>query len=78
MGNFMVDACLAIAKEKAKALGKPEPDISIFTWGSIRGSLPKGEITLRHVYQVMPFENEMLVLTLNGSQTQILLNHLAL
>jgi 2',3'-cyclic-nucleotide 2'-phosphodiesterase (5'-nucleotidase family) len=77
MGNFMVDACLTIAKQKAKVLGKPEPDISIFTWGSIRGSLPKGEITLRHIYQLMPFENEMVVLTLNGSQIQTLLNHLA-
>jgi 2',3'-cyclic-nucleotide 2'-phosphodiesterase (5'-nucleotidase family) len=78
MGNFMVDACLAIARQKAKTLGKPEPDISIFTWGSIRGSLPKGEVTLRHIYQLMPFENEMVVLTLNAAQTQTLLNHLAL
>jgi 2',3'-cyclic-nucleotide 2'-phosphodiesterase (5'-nucleotidase family) len=78
MGNFMVDACLTIARQKAKALGKPEPDISIFTWGSIRGSLPRGEITLRHIYQLMPFENEMVVLTLNASQTRTLLNHLAL
>lgn len=77
MGNFMVDACLAIAKQKAKILGKPEPDISIFTWGSIRSSLPKGEIRLLHIYQLMPFENEMLVLTLNASQTRTLLNHLA-
>lgn len=78
MANFMVDACLVIAQQKAKALGKPEPDISIFTWGSIRGSLPKGEITLRHIYQLMPFENEMMVLTLSGSQTKTLLNHLAM
>lgn len=78
MGNFMVDACLVVAQQRAKEIGKPEPDISIFTWGSIRGSLPKGEVTLRHIYQLMPFENEMLVLTLNGSQIQSLMNHLAL
>jgi 2',3'-cyclic-nucleotide 2'-phosphodiesterase (5'-nucleotidase family) len=78
MGNFMVDACLTVARQSAKLMGKPEPDISIFTWGSIRGSLPKGEITLRHIYQLMPFENEMLVLTLNAAQTRTLLNHLAM
>lgn len=77
MGNFMVDACLTVARQNAKLMGKPEPDISIFTWGSIRGSLPKGEITLRHIYQLMPFENEMVVLTLTGAQIQSLLNHLA-
>ncbi len=78
MGNFMVDACMMIAKHKADSLGKPQPDISIFTWGSIRTSLPAGEITLRNIYQLMPFENEMVVLKLNGRQTSTLLNQLAL
>ena len=77
MGNFLVDACLEIAKQRAKALNKPEPDISIFTWGSIRNSLPVGNITVRHIYQVMPFENEMIVLTITGSQMRTLLHHLA-
>jgi 2',3'-cyclic-nucleotide 2'-phosphodiesterase (5'-nucleotidase family) len=78
MGNFMVDACMDIAKQKAKELNKPSPDISIFTWGSVRGSLPAGDITLRNIYQLMPFENEMVVLKLSGSQTKALLNQLAM
>lgn len=77
LGNFTVDACMEVARQKAKALGKPEPDFSIFTWGSIRKSLPAGNITLRNIYELMPFENEMVVLKLNGKQTGTLLNKLA-
>lgn len=78
MGNFMVDACLDIAKQLAKTQNKPQPDIAILTWGSIRSSLPAGEITVRHIYQIMPFENELIVLAVTGSQLQTLLNYLAI
>jgi 2',3'-cyclic-nucleotide 2'-phosphodiesterase (5'-nucleotidase family) len=77
MGNFLVDATLAIGKQQANNLGKPEPDISIFTWGSCRSALPAGEITLRHIYQLMPFENEMVVLKLTGNEVKTLLDQLA-
>lgn len=78
MGNFMVDACLSQAKQKAKTLNKPEPDIAILTWGSIRSSMPAGDLTVRHLYQVMPFENELIVLTVSGSQLKTLLSYLAI
>ena len=77
MGNFMVDACMFIAKQRARELSKPAPDISIFTWGSIRKSLPAGNITLNNIFELMPFENEMVVLKLTGSETKQLLNQLA-
>jgi 2',3'-cyclic-nucleotide 2'-phosphodiesterase (5'-nucleotidase family) len=77
MGNFMVDACFEVARKKAVALSQPQPDLSIFTWGSIRKSLPAGNITILNMYETMPFENEMVVLKLNGKQTLTLLNQLA-
>jgi 2',3'-cyclic-nucleotide 2'-phosphodiesterase (5'-nucleotidase family) len=77
MGNFMTTAILTIAKQKASELKKPIPDISIFTWGGIRKSLPKGEITLRNVFELMPFENEMVVLKLSGQQLKIALTQIS-
>src|SRR5687767_8735010 len=59
MGNFMTDACLQIGRQQAQHLNLPKPDVSIFTWGSIRKSLPAGNITVNDVYELMPFENEM-------------------
>jgi 2',3'-cyclic-nucleotide 2'-phosphodiesterase (5'-nucleotidase family) len=78
MGNFIVDACLDVARQRASFLSKPQPDIAILTWGSIRSSLPAGGLSVRHIYQVMPFENELIVLTVTGSQLQTLLNYLAI
>jgi 2',3'-cyclic-nucleotide 2'-phosphodiesterase (5'-nucleotidase family) len=77
MGNFMTDACMQIARQQAEKLNIPKPDISIFTWGSVRKSLPAGNVTVNNIYELMPFENEMFVLELNGKQVAILLNQLA-
>ena len=77
LGNFMSDAILKIATEKASALNKPKPDLSLFTWGSFRKSLPKGNITLRNIFELMPFENEMVVLTLSGTQLKALLEQIS-
>lgn len=77
LGNFMSDAALSVARQKATELNKSLPDISIFTWGSFRKSLPAGKITLRNIYELMPFENEMVVLKLSGKQVATLLNQLS-
>jgi len=77
LGNFMNDAALSIARQEATELNKPVPDISIFTWGSFRKSLPAGKITLRNVYELMPFENEIVILKLSGKQVGSLLNQLS-
>lgn len=77
MGNFVTDACLQIAKQQAEKNGTPTPDLSIFTWGSVRRSLPKGDVTMKNMYELMPFENEMLVLKLSGKQIRTMLSQLA-
>jgi 2',3'-cyclic-nucleotide 2'-phosphodiesterase (5'-nucleotidase family) len=77
MGNFMTDVCLQIGRQQAQQLNLPRPDVSIFTWGSIRKSLPAGNITVNDVYELMPFENEMFLLKLNGQQLKILFDQLA-
>lgn len=63
LANFFADACLISAK-------KIDPNIDFAipsTNGGIRSSLPKGNITLTNVYELMPFENELWVLTIKGS-----------
>ena len=77
LGNFMTDAILKIAREKAVELKKETPDISFSTWGGFRKSLPKGEVTLRNVFELMPFENEMVVINLSGERLNILLKQLS-
>jgi 2',3'-cyclic-nucleotide 2'-phosphodiesterase (5'-nucleotidase family) len=46
------------------------PEVSFFNYGGIRTSLPKGEITVGKIFELMPFENEMVYIQLTGRQLQ--------
>jgi 2',3'-cyclic-nucleotide 2'-phosphodiesterase (5'-nucleotidase family) len=45
--------------------------------GGLRTSLPEGNITVGKIFELMPFENDMVVLTLSGSKTRGLMNYIA-
>lgn len=49
---------------------KINPEVSFFNYGGIRTSLPKGEITVGKIFELMPFENEMVFIQLTGAQLQ--------
>ncbi len=76
--NFLADLLLEEAKAEAKSgnLGIT-PAISFFNYGGIRTFIPKGEITVGKVFELMPFENEMVYLQLTGLQVQEFLNRIA-
>lgn len=42
------------------------PDISYVNYGGIRASLPKGEITVERIFELMPFENEIVLIRISG------------
>ena len=73
LGDFVADACL----QEASALTRERIDLALFNHGGLRRSLPMGAITLGDVYELMPFDNELVVITLRGSKLLELLNHVA-
>ena len=73
LGNFVVDLQLA---QSEPIYGKPI-DLSVTTEGGLRVPLPKGNITTGHIFELMPFENEMVVLTLSGEAVQQLFDNAA-
>uniref|UniRef100_UPI003217D7CD 5'-nucleotidase n=1 Tax=uncultured Draconibacterium sp. TaxID=1573823 RepID=UPI003217D7CD len=76
--NFLGDVLLAEGENVAKAQGlNLIPDVSFFNYGGIRTSLPKGEITVGKIFELMPFENEMVFLELDGKQMQEFLDYVA-
>lgn len=76
--NFLGDLLLQeggrIASEKGLDLS---PDVSFFNYGGIRTSLPKGEIRVGKIFELMPFENEMVFLALDSKQMQAFLDYVA-
>ncbi len=67
--NFLADLLLEEGRNELRQMGRDiEPDISYFNYGGIRTSIPEGEITVGKIFELMPFENEMVFLKLNGAQ----------
>ncbi len=73
LGNLFCDAVMAetkllLAKDSAML------DAAIFNKGGLRNSLPKGNITIGSIFELMPFENEVVLLKLSGEQFQSMCN----
>jgi 2',3'-cyclic-nucleotide 2'-phosphodiesterase (5'-nucleotidase family) len=74
LGNFMSDAFLTMAREKFD----PGADISVMKFGGIRRPyIEAGPITRSMVFEVMPFDNLMVLLTINGDVLEKFLQEIA-
>lgn len=67
LGNFVADVCLVQANKKYKSTDGHPIDFCFLNNGGLRASLPKGNLTKRKIFELMPFENELIVLTLEGT-----------
>lgn len=70
LGNLVTDAMLYKAKEKF-----PDVQIAFQNSGGIRAPIAAGPITLGQIYQVLPFGNNPVVLTLSGSELKEIMEH---
>jgi 2',3'-cyclic-nucleotide 2'-phosphodiesterase (5'-nucleotidase family) len=77
LGNFVADLSMDIAKMHYQSEVDDSPDFCFMNNGGLRSTLQKGNISVRDVYRLMPFENELVVLTLNGRLTFKLLEFIA-
>ncbi|MBI4931896.1 MAG: 5'-nucleotidase C-terminal domain-containing protein [Bacteroidetes bacterium] len=75
LGNFTADVVLSKAKEYCN--DSCSVDLCVLNNGGLRNPLPKGNITRGNVFQLMPFENEMIFLTMNGGDVKDLFDFIA-
>lgn len=66
IGNMMADAVMELSNPVFHKRTGREIDIVLLNHGGIRSSISKGAVTTRTAYQVMPFENEVVVAKLKG------------
>ncbi len=55
---------------QANLISKAPIDAALTNVGGLRVSIPKGPITLEKIYELMPFENELVSLEMTGAQMQ--------
>jgi len=77
IGNFMADAVYEQANTVFKSRTQRNIDFVLLNHGGIRSIISKGDITTRTAYEVMPFENSIVVVDLKGQQVKELVEYLA-
>ncbi len=74
MGNFFCDALMSISSDYFQ----PKPDLCIMNYGGLRiPVLSKGDITIGKIYELMPFDNFLVLMKIKGNVLQEVLHHLA-
>lgn len=76
IGNMMADAVYEQANPVFEKRTGHKIDVVFLNYGGIRGLLPKGNISKRTAYEIMPFENSIVVATMKGSAMKGLLDYL--
>jgi 2',3'-cyclic-nucleotide 2'-phosphodiesterase (5'-nucleotidase family) len=70
LGNLLADCIQQMAEKKFGRL----VDAGFINKGGIRGSLQKGNITVGQVFEIMPFDNQVVLQEINGTILQEFLN----
>lgn len=73
LGNMMADCIRTMAEKK---FGK-KVDAGFINKGGIRSDLPKGNITVGKIYELMPFDNLVVLQQLKGSVLRAFLDKIA-
>ena len=68
IGNFVTDLCLNYC----------DANICVFNNGGLRTTIDQGDITRGKIFELMPFENELVILELNKTDFISLLNYISL
>jgi 2',3'-cyclic-nucleotide 2'-phosphodiesterase (5'-nucleotidase family) len=68
IGNLLADVTLQRGNAVFMAREKKNIDLCILNHGGIRSILPKGNVTTRTAYEIMPFENSLVIIALKGEQ----------
>ncbi|MFV0539832.1 MAG: 5'-nucleotidase C-terminal domain-containing protein [Aestuariibaculum sp.] len=76
LGNLFADAVFAQTNPVFNKRTGKNIDMVLLNKGGIRAVLNKGNITTRTAYQLMPFENSIVVVSLKGTQVDSLITYL--
>lgn len=74
LSNLIADV---LRKASAEVVGIPA-DIGLMNIGGIRNSLAAGPVTMESIYEILPFENSLCVLTMKGTAMKHLFEDMAM
>ena len=78
LSNMFADATFEMSNERFKAISGNNIDIVLLNNGGIRSIISKGDISEKTAFELMPFENRIVVLELNGKSINKMIDYLRL
>jgi 2',3'-cyclic-nucleotide 2'-phosphodiesterase (5'-nucleotidase family) len=77
LSSFVADLLREEALKELKELEKEQlPVITVINIRGLRAPLPEGLIKVKHIYALMPFENQMVILKMTGKDIKKLYQHI--
>lgn len=77
LGNFVADLVFEMGNRYYREKTGQSADLCLLNNGGLRAPLPQGGVSRKNVFELMPFENEIVVLTLTGENILGLLEYVA-
>ncbi|MDV6169978.1 5'-nucleotidase [Flavobacterium sp. DG1-102-2] len=77
MGNLLAEATFAKADKLFFAKENRHIDLCMLNHGGIRSIIPKGQVTTRTAFEIMPFENSVKIVALKGTQVREMAAYIA-
>lgn len=78
LGNFVCDLMVLYNKKTWEEGNNVNyPTIALMNQRGLRAPLPKGEIKIKHIFEIMPFENTVNIVTLKGKVILLMAKFLA-
>lgn len=74
LGNFVADLMLS---ESIRHFGEAIHFSLVNTRGGLRVPIPKGDIQVGNIFELMPFDNDVWILSLTGEETKAVFDHCA-
>jgi len=75
IGNLLADITLQKGNAIFNARENKQIDLCLLNNGGIRSIIPKGNVTMKTAFEIMPFENTSIVVALKGEQIMEMLNY---
>jgi len=76
IGSFLADITFNKSNEVFQKRELKSISICLLNHGGIRAVIPKGNVTARNAYEIMPFENSAIVIALKSEHIYELINYL--
>jgi len=74
LGNWVTDLLLAQARMNHDG----KIDAAMFNTGGLRAAIPAGDVSRRHIFELMPFDNELVLVTIPYIEVIAMTEYLAL